>query len=99
MPISWSLDDHPHFEFFRTPTYLMPGLANANAVLENWLGDFEYMRRTTEWGMLVFTFHPYVIGRGPRMLMLERLIDALGGMGADFLTLDEIQREFRARAA
>ena len=99
IPISWSLDDHPHFEFFRTPGFLMPGLANANAVLENFVADFEYMRRTTEWGMLVYTFHPYVIGRGHRMLMLEKLIDALGGMGAEFLTLDEIQQEFRARAA
>jgi peptidoglycan-N-acetylglucosamine deacetylase len=32
------------------------------------------------------------------MLMLERLIDALGGMGAEFLTLDEVQEAFRARA-
>jgi peptidoglycan-N-acetylglucosamine deacetylase len=31
-------------------------LANANAVLENWIADFESMRRTTEWGMIVFTF-------------------------------------------
>jgi peptidoglycan/xylan/chitin deacetylase (PgdA/CDA1 family) len=99
VPISWSLDDHPHFEFFRSPTTLMPGLANANAVLENWIADFEYMRRTTEWGMLVFTFHPYVIGRGHRMLMLEKLIDTLGAMGAEFLTLDQVQQEFRARAA
>ena len=44
------------------------------------------MRRTTEWGMLVFTFHPYVIGRGHRMLMLEKLIDGLGGMGENQAT-------------
>ena len=25
MPISWSLDDHPHFEFLRTGDFLMPG--------------------------------------------------------------------------
>ena len=99
IPISWSLDDHPHFEFFRTKEHLMPGLANANAVLENFVADFEYMRRTEEWGMLVYTFHPYVIGRGHRMLMLEKLIDALTAMGAEFCTLDQVQREFRTRAA
>ena len=77
----------------------MPGLANANAVLENFVADFEYMRRTEEWGMLVYTFHPYVIGRGHRMLMLEKLIEALTAMGAEFCTLDQIQREFRARVA
>ena len=25
MPISWSLDDYPHFEFIRTPTPVPPG--------------------------------------------------------------------------
>ena len=97
VPISWSLDDHPHFEFFRTSAGVMPGLANADAVLENWLADFEYMRRTTEWGALVYTFHPYVSGRGHRMLMMEKLIDGLERMGAEFQTLDQVQQEFRVR--
>ncbi|MFC7555623.1 polysaccharide deacetylase family protein [Pseudoroseomonas wenyumeiae] len=99
VPISWSLDDHPHFEFFRTKAGVMPGLANAGSVLENWLADFEYMRRTTDWGVLVYTFHPYVSGRGHRMMMMEKLIDALTAMGAEFCTLDEVQREFRTRQA
>lgn len=97
IPISWSLDDHPHFEFIRAKTEVLPGLANANAVLENWLADWEYMQRTEEWGALVFTFHPYVVGRGHRMLMLEKLIDALVKQGAVFLTLDALQQEYRAR--
>ncbi|WP_159993233.1 polysaccharide deacetylase [Roseomonas sp. 18066] len=99
VPISWSLDDHPHFEFFRTKAGVMPGLANANDVLENWLADFDYMQRTTEQGMLVYTFHPYVVGRGHRMLFLEKLIDGLTQRGAEFCTLDQIQRDFRARQA
>ena len=99
IPISWSLDDHPQFEFFRVGQAVMPGLANANAVLENWLADFEYMCRTTEWGMLVFTFHPYVVGRGHRMMMLEKLIDGVAKMGAEFRTLDQVQQEFRDRVA
>ncbi|MBX9595690.1 MAG: polysaccharide deacetylase [Roseomonas sp.] len=97
IPISWSLDDHPHFEFFRVGGAVMPGLANANAVLENWLADFEYMTRTNEWGMLVFTFHPYVIGRGHRMMMLEKLIDGVTKMGAEFRTLEQVQQEYRDR--
>src|SRR5690625_824644 len=64
MPISWSLDDFPHFEFLRLPNSVSPGLMNTNAVLENWLDDFEYMRRTCDWGVLTYTCHPYVIGRG-----------------------------------
>jgi len=53
IPISWSLGDHPHFEFVHgRDGSIMPGLANASAVLENWIADFECMRRTAEWGML-----------------------------------------------
>jgi hypothetical protein len=45
----------------------------------------------------VYTFHPYVSGRGHRMLMMEKLIDGLERMGAEFQTLDQVQQEFRAR--
>lgn len=96
IPISWSLDDHPHFEFIRSKTEVLPGLSNANAVLENWLADFDYMQRTTDAGMLVYTFHPYVIGRGHRMLMLEKLIDGLTRRGAVFASLAEIHARFLA---
>jgi peptidoglycan/xylan/chitin deacetylase (PgdA/CDA1 family) len=98
MPISWSLDDFPHFEFLRLPTSVTPGLMNARGVLENWLDDFEYMKRTCEWGILTYTCHPYVIGRGHRMLMLERLIDGLVEKGATFLTLEDAAREYDTRA-
>ena len=67
----------------------MPGLMPAGGVLQNWVDDFDYMTRTMEWGVLTYTCHPFVIGRGHRMLMLERLIDALKGMGATFLTMED----------
>ena len=88
MPISWSLDDYPHFEYSRTATTVSQGLMNAGAVLENWLGDFTYMTRHADWGALTYTCHPFVTGRGHRMLMLEQLIDGLEAMGAEFLTLE-----------
>jgi peptidoglycan/xylan/chitin deacetylase (PgdA/CDA1 family) len=97
MPISWSLDDFPHFEFLRTPTSLMPGLMNATGVLENWLDDFEYMRRTCDWGVLTYTCHPFVIGRGHRMMMLEKLIDGLSEKGAHFLTMEQAAAEYAQR--
>lgn len=97
MPISWSLDDHPHFEFLRTPDGVMPGLRAASDVLDNFVEDFEYMTRTTDWGVLTYTFHPYVIGRGHRMMMLERLIDRLAGLGAIFMTMEAAADAFRAR--
>jgi len=97
LPISWSTDDFPHFEYLRLPTTLTPGLMNARGVLDNWLQDFEYMRRTEEWGILTYTCHPYVIGRGHRMLMLERLLTALAEKGAVFMGLEAAAREWDRR--
>jgi hypothetical protein len=94
MPISWSLDDHPHFEM----TAARPGHRNADSVLENWIGDFTYMDQACDWGVLTYTCHPYVIGRGHRMIMLERLITTLKDEGAVFLPLEEAARAFDARA-
>ncbi|MFZ5780077.1 MAG: polysaccharide deacetylase family protein [Pseudomonadota bacterium] len=99
MPIAWSLDDFPHFEFLRTSNQLMPGLMNARLVLENWIADFEYMQKAVEWGVLTYTFHPYVIGRGHRMLVLEKLVEELARKGAVFLTLEQAALEFQEKAA
>jgi peptidoglycan-N-acetylglucosamine deacetylase len=87
MPISWSTDDYPHFEFLRTPATVLQGMMNANDVLSNWVDDFLYMKRSTDWGVLTYTMHPFVIGRGHRMLMLERLIERLSAEGAQFMTM------------
>ena len=92
MPISWSLDDYPHFEFVRTPAAVLPGLQSARAVMENWLDEFHYMQQSVEWGVLTYTMHPYVIGRGYRMLALEQFLQKLHAAGAVFMTL-----EFRGR--
>jgi peptidoglycan/xylan/chitin deacetylase (PgdA/CDA1 family) len=98
MPISWTLDDYPHFEFLRTPTTILPGLMNAQDVLANWIDDFVYMQRSADWGVITYTMHPYVIGRGHRMMMLERLILRLLEGGAVFLSMEEAAREFASRA-
>ncbi|HVC34350.1 MAG TPA: polysaccharide deacetylase [Chloroflexota bacterium] len=97
MPISWSLDDFPHFEYRRTETYLQPGLARAGDVLDNWVDDFRYMVQTTDRGVLTYTFHPQVVGRGHRMLLLERLIQAIEGLGGTFARLDTMAAEFATR--
>ena len=93
LPISWSLDDYPHFEYTRRAGMLQPGLAWAGGVLENWVDDFRYFARESERGVLTYTMHPQVIGRGHRMLMLERLIDALTELGARFVRMDEALEE------
>jgi peptidoglycan/xylan/chitin deacetylase (PgdA/CDA1 family) len=93
MPISWSLDDYPHFEFVRTETTILAGLQPARAVMQSWLDEFLYMKKTVEWGVLTYTMHPYVIGRGYRMLALEQMVDKLGREGAAFMTLENAARE------
>jgi len=98
MPVSWSLDDYPHFEYFRGPTYLQEGLRRAGDVLENWVDDFRYMARSGEWGVLTYTFHPQVTGRGHRMLVLERLIEAVRALGAECVRMDAAAEEFAKRS-
>lgn len=97
MPISWSLDDFPHFEYVRTAEYVQQVSLPTEAVLQNWIDDFTYMTRILDWGILTYTFHPFVIGRGHRMLMLERLIDAVAAGGAEFMTMAEAVDVFLAR--
>ncbi|HYM29869.1 MAG TPA: polysaccharide deacetylase [Candidatus Cybelea sp.] len=89
MPISWTLDDYPHFEFVRTANSVLGGLKNATAVLENWLDDFRYLQRNLDWGIITYTCHPYVIGRGHRLIMLEKLIQTLIDLGARFMTMEQ----------
>ncbi|MDP2241653.1 MAG: polysaccharide deacetylase [Burkholderiales bacterium] len=97
MPISWSLDDFPHFEFIRTPDTIQQGLMNAGGVLANWIDDFNYLRDNLEWGVLTYTFHPFVIGRGHRMLTLEKLLRTLKDGGAIFMTLEDAAAEYERR--
>lgn len=94
MPVSWSLDDYPHFEYARVSGSVLPGLRRAGDVLDNWVDDFRYMVKTDEWGVLTYTFHPQVIGRGHRMLALEQLIETTRALGADFARLDRAAEEF-----
>ena len=98
MPISWSLDDYPHFEFIRTKDWILPGLQNANLVLDNWLNEFKYFRKSVDWGVLTYTFHPFVIGRGHRMMILEKLLRTLRDKGAVFATVEQAAAEFEQRS-
>jgi peptidoglycan/xylan/chitin deacetylase (PgdA/CDA1 family) len=97
MPISWSLDDYPHFEFVRTPASILPGLQSARTVMQNWLDEFRYMRKSVDWGVLAYTMHPFVIGRGYRMLAFENLVSELMAEGAVFMTMDAAALEAQRR--
>jgi peptidoglycan/xylan/chitin deacetylase (PgdA/CDA1 family) len=97
MPISWSLDDYPHFEFLRTPQSVLASMQAPRAVMQSWLDEFLYMKKTVEWGVLTYTMHPYVIGRGQRMLALEWLFEQLVKEGAVFMATEDAAEEARAK--
>ncbi|MQA88521.1 MAG: polysaccharide deacetylase family protein [Streptosporangiales bacterium] len=95
LPVSWSLDDYPYFEYVRTSSWIMPGLRTAGDVFGNFLDDVRYMVRDVDDGVCVITFHPQVIGRGHRLLGLERFVDEARDLGVEFARLDRVAEEFR----
>ncbi len=97
MPISWALDDAPHFEFRRSASGINPGGMNARLVIENFINDFRYMKKHYDWGIVTYTFHPHVIARGHRMLMLEHMIETLRAEGATFVTMETAVAEYRRK--
>ena len=96
LPVSWSLDDYPNFEYLRLPNSIMSGLKSPADVFRNWTDDVAYMLRDFNDGVLVVTFYPQVIGRGHRMLGLERWLDELAQMGVEFGRMDAAAERFLA---
>ena len=97
MPISWALDDFPHFEYTRSDAGILPGGSNARLVIENFINEFKYMKKYYDWGVLTYTFHPHVIGRGHRMFMFEHMIETLRAEGAQFVTMETAVEAYRAK--
>jgi peptidoglycan/xylan/chitin deacetylase (PgdA/CDA1 family) len=97
MPVSWVLDDFPHFEFLRYPTVVFPGLSAGSKVEEIWRDEFTFMHRDVPNGVFTLTMHPEIIGRGYRILMLERLIDwFVGHEGVEFARLSDTAEAWRS---
>ena len=71
LPVTWGLDDFPPFEFILGSN---TGLSSPSKVEEAWRGDFDWAYANCPGGLYNLTLHPQVIGRGHRMLMLERLM-------------------------
>ena len=86
MPVYWALDDWPHFE----PGPSRDGLSPASKVLEIWTAELSYAYEHAPGGLLTVTVHPECIGRGHRMAMLERFIDAAETL--DGVVFDRLDR-------
>ncbi|WP_314175199.1 polysaccharide deacetylase family protein [Streptomyces winkii] len=96
LPVSWSLDDYPYFEFQRTPSGVLPGLRAPAEMFGNWSDDLDYMLRDIHRGVLTVTMHPEVIGRGHRLLALERWLDRLAELDVEVTTCERITELVRA---
>ena len=66
-------------------------------VFQNWLDEFAYFKKHNDWGILTYTFHPHVVGRGYRMLALEEMIGTLRAGGAHFVTMETAVGEYRRK--
>jgi peptidoglycan/xylan/chitin deacetylase (PgdA/CDA1 family) len=90
VPISWVLDDFVHFEIVENGS----GLSLPAKVYEIWAGEFE--GAYAEQGVFCLTMHPQVIGRYPRIRMLEKLIQFMRGhAGVEFTTCSDAVAAWR----
>ena len=95
VPISWALDDWPHFEPGERGTGPMSA---PSKVEEIWLGELMYAWEHEPGGVLTITMHPEAIGRGHRLAMLERFIGAASSLdGVVFDRLDRVVDRWLAR--
>ncbi len=92
VPVMWSLDDFPVTEFVLG---FNEGLKAPSSVEEMWRGDFDYGFANCPGGIFTLTLHPQTIGRGNRMLMLERLLKYFSDKGAVFTTMGAYVADWR----
>ena len=71
IPVSWVLDDAPHFVYAPAAQRTSP-MKSPNEIYEIWSAEFEGLYRYGR--AFTLTMHPQYIGRPGRLLMLERLI-------------------------
>jgi peptidoglycan-N-acetylglucosamine deacetylase len=96
LPFTWGLDDFPAFEFVMSHHGVIPGLNSPSQMYEIWVGDFDYLHDRLEEGVYILTMHPQCIGRGHRLLMLEKLVNHIRNRsGVTFKTMSEVALEFR----
>ena len=96
VPVYWAMDDWPHFE----PGPGRSGLSAPSAVLEIWTEELRYAHEHAPGGLVMVTVHPECIGRGHRMAMLERFLDAAAALdGVAFERLDTVVDRWVAATA
>ncbi|WP_028216691.1 polysaccharide deacetylase family protein [Paraburkholderia oxyphila] len=83
-PVAWELDDYPYFHFASRP--INQGLRLTEDVRSLWQAEFDAAHE--EGGVFTLTCHPEIIGRAPRVKMLEELIQHMRSQdGVKFATM------------
>jgi peptidoglycan/xylan/chitin deacetylase (PgdA/CDA1 family) len=94
IPFSWALSDFQYFEF-------VPGVTGRqdppSTVYEIWLAELEWAHGNVPGGVVDLCMHPQAIGRGSRLAMIERLIDAAATLdGVVFERLGDYAARWRS---
>lgn len=97
IPASWYLDDLPPMMFIKgSPN--SHGFVNPRDIEQLWRDQFDWVYREMDYAVFPITIHPDVSGRPQVLLMLERLIDYIGGHeGVRFVTMNDMAEDFDRR--
>ena len=94
---NWYVDDLPPMMFIKASPN-SHGFVNPRQIEELWRDQFDWLYRELEYGVFPITIHPDVSGRPQVLLMLERLIEYIGGHeGVRWATMEEVADDFRRR--
>jgi peptidoglycan-N-acetylglucosamine deacetylase len=74
IPVQWALDDAIFFKFEGSGHERWPPVSG-QAVLDDWLAEWRALHRFG--GLFTLTLHDWISGRGQRILLLEKLLDAI----------------------
>jgi peptidoglycan/xylan/chitin deacetylase (PgdA/CDA1 family) len=94
---NWYVDDLPPMMFMKASPN-SHGFENPRGIEQLWRDQFDWVYRELDFGVFPLTIHPDVSGRPQVLLMLERLIEYIGGhKGVRWVTMEAIAKEFRER--
>jgi peptidoglycan/xylan/chitin deacetylase (PgdA/CDA1 family) len=94
---NWYLDDLPPMLFIKASPN-SHGFVTPRQIEELWRDQFDWLYRELDYGVFPLTIHPDVSGRPQVLLMLERLIEYIGGhAGVRWATMEDVAADFRQR--
>jgi len=93
VPVSWILDDAPHF-WFANDTWEKT-IRSPREVLDVWVPEIDGIADLG--GHVMLTFHPFLTGRPSRLAFLDTLLTHLRETGAWIATTHEVAEHVRAQ--